>query len=223
MAEEASMSENAWMTAHVRDLERPDGWSPIRRSLGVRAFGVNAWTAREAGQTVISGHDEVPSGHEELYLVMSGAVTFTVGDKKVDGPAGTLLFVRDPATTRAAVAREPGTTVLAIGGEAGAAYRPRAWETNADVVSLLDDGQYAEAARVLTAALDEYDDRAVLLFNLACAEAQLGDKERALEHLGAAVRERASLAGDALEDPELAPLRDDPRFAEIVAFARPGA
>jgi tetratricopeptide (TPR) repeat protein len=217
------MGENAWVTAKLRDLELPDGRSPIRRGLGVRAFGVNAWTAREAGQTVIPEHDEAPSGHEELYLVLSGAVTFAVDDAEVDGPAGMILFVRDPATTRAAVAREAGTTVLVVGGEAGAAYRPRAWETNAEVVPLLDAGRYAEAARVLTAALDEYDDRAVLFFNLACAEAQLGDKEAALEHLAAAVRERRSLAAEAPADPELAPLRDDPRFADIVASAEADA
>ena len=164
----------------------------------------------------------MPSGHEELYVVVSGAAMFTVGGEEVAAPAGTLVFVSDPATIRTAVAREPGTTVLAVGGEPGVAYRPRAWETNEEVVALLDAGEFAEAARVLTAALDEYEDRAVLLFNLACAEAQLQERERALEHLAAAVRERGDLAAVAREDAELAPLREDPRFADIVASAAVG-
>ncbi|MBA2356945.1 MAG: cupin domain-containing protein, partial [Actinobacteria bacterium] len=46
----------------------------------------------------------------------------------------------------------------------------------------------AEAKRVLTEALDRYDDRSTLFYNLACAEAGLGETDAALEHLRAAVR-----------------------------------
>ena len=53
--------------------------------------------------------------------------------------------------------------------------RRRSWEINRDVFALLDDGEHAEARRVLTEALDQYDDRSELLYNLACAEAQLGE------------------------------------------------
>ena len=49
------MVRKAWETAQLRDLERATGWAPIRREMGVRAFGVNAWTAREAGQIVNRG------------------------------------------------------------------------------------------------------------------------------------------------------------------------
>ena len=76
---------------------------------------------------------------------------------------------------------------------------------------------YAEAKRMLTEALERYDDPGGLFYNLACAEAQLGETDAALEHLRAAVRERPSLAADAGGDSDLAPIRDDPRFAEIVA------
>jgi hypothetical protein len=34
--------------ARLASLEREDGWSPIRRSLDVRSFGINAWTGHEA-------------------------------------------------------------------------------------------------------------------------------------------------------------------------------
>ena len=80
--------------------------------LDVQAFGVNAWTAAEAGGRLIPEHDEVPSGHEELYLVVAGRATFTVDGDEIDAPAGTVVFVRDPAAKRAAVAAEAGTTVL---------------------------------------------------------------------------------------------------------------
>ena len=135
-------------------------------------------------------------------------------------PTGTIVFVRDPTAKRGALARVAATTVLAIGGKPGEAYKARSWETNRDVFALLDDGKHAEAKRLLTEALDQYDDRSELLYNLACAEAQLGESDAALEHLRAAVSERPSLAEYAVEDGELEPLRDDPRFSALVAPRR---
>ena len=55
-------------------------------------------------------------GHEELYFVLSGRATFTVDGERVDAPAGSLVFVKDPAMRRGAVADEAGTKILAIGG-----------------------------------------------------------------------------------------------------------
>ena len=210
------MGNEAYQTARVSDLERPDGWSPIRRELDVRSFGINAWTAQEPGAPVIPEHDEDPSGHEELYLVTAGHATFTVDGDEVDAPSGTIVFVRDPTVTRGAVAREAGTTGVSAGAKPGEAYRPRVWEVNHDVFALLDSGKPAEAKRLLENALERYDERAPIFYNLACAEAQLGETDAALEHLRAALEERPSLAENARDDADFEPLRGDPRFAEIV-------
>jgi tetratricopeptide (TPR) repeat protein len=206
----------SYETATIAGLARPDGWSPIRKQLGVQAFGVNAWTSREAGSTVIHEHDEVPSGHEELYLVAAGHATFTVAGEEVDAPNGTLVFVPDPATKRGVVAREAGTTVLALGARRGAAYRPRAWETNVDVFPMFDEGRYEEAKQLLLDALGQYEDQGTLLYNLACAEAQLGNPDAALDCLRAGLEERPDLRDSAGGDEDLAALREDPRFAELV-------
>jgi mannose-6-phosphate isomerase-like protein (cupin superfamily) len=98
------------------------GWAPIRRHLDVGSFGINAWTATEAGKDVIGEHDEAgprTHRHEELYFVVKGRATFTVDGETIDAPAGTVVFVRDPAAKRKAVADEGGTTVLAVGGRPG--------------------------------------------------------------------------------------------------------
>lgn len=204
----------------LSDITRDDGWAPIRRAMGVQSFGINAWTAAEAGGRLIPGHDEVPTGHEELYLVTAGHAAFTVDGEEIDAPAGALVLVADPASTRAAVAKEAGTTVVSMGGKPGEAYEPQAWEVNADVFALFDEGRFAEARALLEAALEEYPGHGILHFNLACAEAQLGETDAALEHLREGVRERPDLAAAARDDHDLEPISSDPRFSQIVGGGR---
>jgi tetratricopeptide (TPR) repeat protein len=203
----------------IEELVRDDGWAPIRRALGVTSFGINAWTAREAEAVLIPDHDEKPTGHEELYVVIAGHATFTVDGEEIDGSTGTIVFVPDPASTRAAVATQSGTTILSIGAQPGEAYRPRPWELNRDVFALFDRGEHAEARRMLVEGLDAYDDRGSLLYNIACADAQLGEADSAFEHLAKALDGRDDLRELAREDSDFAPIRSDPRFAEIVGSA----
>jgi hypothetical protein len=187
------MPEEPYATARIADLSRADGRSPIRREFDVQAFGVNAWTASEAGAAVIPDHDEGPSGHEELYVVLAGRATFTVAGDEIDAPTGTLVFVRDPTTKRGAVAVE----------------------TNVDVLPLFAEGRYEEAKRALVDALGQYEDQGVLLYNLACAEARLGNADAAFEHLAAGLKERPDLIEGAKTDADLESLHADPRFAEL--------
>ena len=139
----------AYETANLSDLRRDDGWAPVRLALGVQAFGINSWTGRSPGDEIIPEHDEVPTGHEELYLVTAGHATFDVGGDEIDGPTGTIVFVRDPATRRGAVARDADTTVVSVGAKAGEVFTAQPWETNRDVFALLDAGKPAEAKQLL--------------------------------------------------------------------------
>ena len=52
-------------------------WRPLRRTLGVQAFGINAYVAPHAGDTVVEEHTEATLGHEEVYVVLSGRATFS--------------------------------------------------------------------------------------------------------------------------------------------------
>src|SRR5205085_9092276 len=105
---------NRYAVAHLDDIdEMSDGrcpWRPVRHHFGITSFGVNTWTAREAGDRIINEHDEdEPGGHEELYLVVSGRARFELGGESVDAPAGTLVYVK-PKIKRTAFAEEPNTT-----------------------------------------------------------------------------------------------------------------
>jgi tetratricopeptide (TPR) repeat protein len=124
--------------------------------------------------------------------------------------------VRDPASTRTAVALEDGTTLLSVGGPKGEAFVPRAWEVNSEVFALFERGEIAEAKEMVMEALGRFEDRDALTYNLACAEARLGETEAAVEHLRAALELRPSLADLARGDSDLDAIRDDPRFLELV-------
>ena len=120
---------------------------PVRHHLGIQAFGVNGFTAREAGDRLINEHDESAEydQHEELYVVVNGHARFEIGDETVDAPQGTLVFV-PPDLKRTAFAEEAGTALLAVGAAAGQAYEPGGWEIWSPFNSLYQAGDYAGVA-----------------------------------------------------------------------------
>ena len=105
-------------------------WIPIRHHFGIDTFGINLWRGREDG-TVIPEHDHGDSGEPELYYVVDGHATFTVGGDEVDAPVGTCVWVNDGSLSRAASAQIPGTLVLSIGaGPPGTGYAPAGWDSH---------------------------------------------------------------------------------------------
>ena len=211
----------AYEITRLGEIERSGNrseWIPIRRSLDIASFGVNAWTGEE-GARLIPEHEESSTGHEELYLVLDGHATFTVAGDTIDAPAGTLVFARDPAVNRGAVAAAGGATILSIGAKPGEAFRVMPWEVISVVFPLLDRGEYAEAKRLLEEAVAEFPDQGVHLYNLACAEAKLDETDAALDHLLHACELEDRFAGFAQDDEDLASLRDDPRFPPAPAPA----
>jgi tetratricopeptide (TPR) repeat protein len=201
-------------TAHLDQLDRFAGefdTIPIRIPLGIAAFGVNAYGSREAGGRVIEEHDELASGagrHEELYVVLRGHATFTVAGEELDAPTGTLVFVRDPATRRGAVAAEADTTVHVVGGTVGKAFAPSPWEAWLEARPSYDAGDYEAAAAVLESALAAYPGNAHVLYNLACCEALVGRREDARAHLAEAVEADARMRDWAADDADLESVRD---------------
>jgi hypothetical protein len=68
------------------------------------------------------------NGHQELFAVMTGHAVFTVDGEEIDAPAGTIVFVRDPALLRAARATADDTAIFMVGGPADVAYTVSRWE-----------------------------------------------------------------------------------------------
>ncbi len=185
-------------------------WKPVRRTLGVTAFGINAYTAANAGDEVVEDHDETPLGHEEIYAVVAGHATFTVDGEEVDAPAGTLVFLDDPKQQRAARAVEAGTTVLAIGGMPGT-HEISPWEFIFPSLPARNAEDWDTARQILEDAIAEKDHPSIH-YHLACVEARAGNRERALDELVYAVEHRPGLHAPAQTEEDFASLRDDPRF-----------
>jgi mannose-6-phosphate isomerase-like protein (cupin superfamily) len=128
--------ENAatYKVAHIDDLPFEEGsspgteWKPVRRIFSIGSFGTALARASEAGDTLTHDHDEVTAHHEELFLIVSGHATYRVDGEEIDAPAGTFLYVPDPATVRGVVALEAGTTMFVVGAEPGTAFTPSDWD-----------------------------------------------------------------------------------------------
>jgi hypothetical protein len=120
---------------------------PVRHHFGITSFGVNAWTARDAGDRIINEHDESdPDSGEELYLVVRGRAVFELDGDRVAAPAGTFVFA--PAgVKRTAFAEEPETTLVALGGTPGKAYEPDGWEIWAPAEPALRGGRVRRGGR----------------------------------------------------------------------------
>jgi hypothetical protein len=211
------MSEYA--VAHLDEIdETTDGrqpWRPVRHHFGITAFGVNAWTGRDAGDRLINEHDESDDGNEELYLVVQGRAVFELDGDRVDAPVGTVVFAR-PSVKRTAFAEEPETTIIALGGIPGQAYEPDGWELWAPLRPLYEAGEYAEVADrglVLAEANPQY---AGLFYNVACCESLAGRTTDALDHLRRSIDMSERFRAYAQEDSDFDPIRDEPAFKELV-------
>jgi quercetin dioxygenase-like cupin family protein len=190
-------------------------WRPVRRRFGISAFGTNAYTAK-AGQRVLEEHSE-EDGHEEMYVVLRGRATFTLGDDEIDAGPGTLVFVR-PATRRGAVATEDDTAILAVGAKPGVVFEPSPWEDLFAANSYADLGDIDRARSLIDEALTKHPDQWQGYYNAACIEAKGGDPERALEHLRRGSELNAErIAHYAREDADFDSLRGDPRFESAIA------
>ncbi|MGE4428856.1 MAG: cupin domain-containing protein, partial [Solirubrobacteraceae bacterium] len=84
----------------------------------------------DAGQEIVVPHHEMGpadpdssyvGGQEEVYVVLRGAVTFTLDGNAQRVEAGQILFV-PPAVHRSAVADVDGSLVLGVGGTPGKPY-----------------------------------------------------------------------------------------------------
>ena len=189
---------------------------PVRHHFGITAFGITAWTAKDAGDRVLNEHDEADDGSEELYFVVQGRAVFELDGERLEAPAGTFVFV-PPGVKRTAFAEEPGTTILAVGGYPGEPYEAVGWEVWSQLRPLYEAGEYAAVAdrgRELVEANPQYP---LLYYNLALLREPRGPdrrRDRAPPARGRAVRAAARVREGGFR------LRSDSRRAGVQGTGR---
>ena len=202
--------------ARLDELERRGRDIPVREHLGIRAFGVNAFTPGEDG-TLVGEHDEAGTGQEELYLVLDGKATFEIDGETVDAPAGTLVFVR-PESRRKATG---DGTVLVLGATPGEAYQALdwggAWKFHRESMTAYGDQRYADAVEAVRSGLELMPDHPGLHYNCACFATLAGETgDETFAHLRRSVELHPSFREQARKDDDFAAVRDDPRFEEAL-------
>ncbi len=212
---------SGYEVAHVDDIPElaasgDSPMHPVRHHFGITSFGVNAFTARSAGDRIINEHDEDdPVSQEELYLVTRGRAVFELDGERREAPEGTFVFVRSNVK-RTAFAEEAGTTVVSVGGTPGKPYDPVGWELWYPLRKLYEAGEYGEViarAREIVSANPRY---VLLFYNLACCESLTGQTTDAIEHLRKAIELSEQFRDYAKQDSDLDAIRDDAAVKELL-------
>jgi quercetin dioxygenase-like cupin family protein len=107
---------NGWAVGSIDGLGSGPGIRKIRRELGVTAFGVNAIVLPPGYSTPAHHHER----QQELYIVFSGEIEFTLGgETRTLGPGG--LARVDAGTVRHLrnLSDDSEAVFVAFGGEGG--------------------------------------------------------------------------------------------------------
>jgi Cupin domain len=213
-----------WAIAELDEIDSLlDGsyrYQPVRHHLGITSFGVTAWVGAAAGDPIINEYDEDSQPAEELFVVVSGRAIFDLDGQQVEAAPGTLVST-EPGTRRTAVAAEPATTILAFDGTPGKVYDATGWELWAPLAPLYAGGQHAELQRRLRDLVEANQQYPMLAYNLACSESLSGQTTDAIAHLRQAIEGSEKHRGDARDDSDFDPIRDEPAFQALIGEGRP--
>ncbi|MGA2322019.1 MAG: cupin domain-containing protein [Solirubrobacteraceae bacterium] len=110
---------------HLDDCQTAGNWQLVRRTLELRAFGINVVEIPSGEQ--IPEHDETDRDQEEVFYVLSGSPTLVIDGRDHPMPAGTFARL-DPDHSRALSngGQEPAS-VLIISAPQSSGFQPMDW------------------------------------------------------------------------------------------------
>jgi uncharacterized cupin superfamily protein len=111
---------------HKDDCEKAGPkWFLARRSLGLRAFGMNVVDLQPGEK--IPEHNELERAHEEVFVILSGSPTMVIDGKEYQAPAGTFIRLDpQPMRTMANNGSEPASALI-ISAPTSSGYEPMDW------------------------------------------------------------------------------------------------
>jgi uncharacterized cupin superfamily protein len=111
--------------AHQDDCETTGNWRLVRRTLELRAFGVNIVEIPPGEQ--IPEHDEIDRDQEEIFYVLSGEPTLVIDGKDHLTPAGTFARL-DPEHKRTMRNdADERAEVMIVSAPRTSGYEPMGW------------------------------------------------------------------------------------------------
>lgn len=129
-AREAENGSNDFTTKRFADMDTFTGFfrgvtfTPLRRELGVSAFGIGMFEIEGIEDSEYPFHDHIDDGQEEVFIPLSGD-----GEMVIEGrdnlPIAPGEMIRVPPELKRTVRPGPGgIRVLVLGGTPGKAYEP---------------------------------------------------------------------------------------------------
>jgi len=110
---------------HLDDRQTAGNWQLVRRTLELRAFGINVVEIPSGEQ--IPEHDETDRDQEEVFYVLSGSPTLVIDGKDHPMPAGTFARLDpDHSRTLSNGGQEPAS-VLIISAPQSSGFQPMDW------------------------------------------------------------------------------------------------
>ena len=119
------MHGNGYTIAHRDELERAGNCALVRRSLGLRALGVNL-VEIPPGES-IPEHDETGRDQEELFFVISGTPTLVIDGEEHPAPEGTFARLDPPHRRTVHNSGSEPCSVLIVSAPTTSGYTPMEW------------------------------------------------------------------------------------------------
>jgi glyoxylate utilization-related uncharacterized protein len=111
--------------ARRAECETIGSWQLVRRTLELRAFGINIVDIGSGEQ--IPEHDELDRDQEEVFFVLAGDPTLVIDGEDHAAPAGTFARL-DPEHKRTVRNDAAGTAeVLIVSAPRSSGYEPMEW------------------------------------------------------------------------------------------------
>lgn len=115
----------SYTLAHREDCETAGNWQLVRRTLELRAFGINIVEIPPGEH--IPEHDESSRDQEEVFYVLGGNPTLVIDGEAHPAPAGTFARL-DPTHVRTVQNDgDEAASVLIVSAPRSSGYEPMDW------------------------------------------------------------------------------------------------